>query len=855
MESFKDRLRFMKVQQDGLIKEYEALIAEYESHDLVNENEHLKKEYEKHKLALVDLKTQVGKLQEENVELKVTLTEQILNEKLGILSLSRQKLQTYFSSKSLTHTDRLTAFEMETKRHIQQLYQTAARQLGEDKADLSSQIGALSAELNERVLAQRQRLRESEIALNSRMDNGLHDFASEEISEEVLERRRKQNQIEMKIGLGWINKLGILLLILAVGAAFRYSYSNWFTGYMKGGAFFLLGLLMLGGGEWLYRKGKGTFALGLLGGGISVLYGSIFYSYFLLDIISIYVGLSLSVLVTLTAVLLSLRYESRSICALGLIGGYLPLYSYLGAFGLSGNAVYVAMGYLFLLNLFILLISFRKRWNVVNYISYLFNTPSMLILIALSDSNGMNMIYAVLTFAMYLGITLWYPFKYRSKLSWWDFSLLGCNTFISCLTLYLLFLDAGLKAYNGALALLFCLLYLGLGRGIEKLMPQEKESMLLFYATSLTFGILMIPFQFGAAWWSIGWLIEGVVLTLFGNLNRFKGMERAGWGILTLCLVMFFGLNVPIQLSIANEWLNTTDAYFPLKYVFITAGMLIIAVWYAVQHNRKDVLQRSEPYEITLALWFKYAALLNFWIYGLYESRRLYRLAVPEDFSHRTFYNLLLSALLTIILAYVLPKVKVLYDTIVKYFVRLLFGIGYAICLVITVGLPSLQNDLSRNTGADYIALGILIIFNIFVWFSGRDLLITLLKREYKSMEIYPVFMGVYLLGIITAFLGVQLQLNDAGLIFSLVYLLIAVLFIMYGFRKRYVYIRRFGLGLTLLATGKLLLYDLGLLNTGSKIIAYASFGICLLGISYLYQKVSNKMEEGQAATENVTKG
>lgn len=530
MESFKDRLRFMKVQQDGLIKEYEALIAEYESHDLVNENEHLKKQYEKHKLALVELKTQVGKLQEENTELKVTLTEQILDEKLGILSLSRQKLQTYFASKSLAHTDRLTDFEMDTKRHIQRLYQTAARQLGEDKAELSSRLGALSVELNERVLAQRQRLRESEIALNSRMDNGLHDFASEEISEEVLERRRKQNQIEMKIGLGWINKLGILLLILAVGAAFRYSYSNWFTGYMKGGAFFLLGLLMLGGGEWLYRKGKGTFALGLLGGGISVLYGSIFYSYFLLDIISIYVGLSLSVLVTLTAVLLSLRYESRSICALGLIGGYLPLYSYLGAFGLSGNAVYVAMGYLFLLNLFILLISFRKRWNVVNYISYLFNTPSMLILIALSDSNGMNMIYAVLTFAMYLGITLWYPFKYRSKLSWWDFSLLGCNTFISCLTLYLLFLDAGLKDYNGALALLFCLLYLGLGRGLEKLMPQEKESMLLFYATSLTFGILMIPFQFGAAWWSIGWLVEGVVLTLFGNLNRFKGMERAGWG-------------------------------------------------------------------------------------------------------------------------------------------------------------------------------------------------------------------------------------------------------------------------------------------------------------------------------------
>lgn len=84
----------------------------------------------------------------------------------------------------------------------------------------------------------------------------------------------------MKIGLNWINRLGILLLILAVGAGFRYSYSTWFNDYMKGSAFFLLGAIMLGGGEWLFRKGRGAFALGLIGGGVSVLYGSVFYSYF-----------------------------------------------------------------------------------------------------------------------------------------------------------------------------------------------------------------------------------------------------------------------------------------------------------------------------------------------------------------------------------------------------------------------------------------------------------------------------------------------------------------------------------------------------------------------------------------------
>ncbi|MFD2881483.1 hypothetical protein ACFTAO_45385 [Paenibacillus rhizoplanae] len=54
---------------------------------------------------------------------------------------------------------------------------------------------------------------------------------------------------------------------------------------------------------------------------MSVLYGSIFYSYFLLEIIGLWAGIGLSVLVTLSAVLLSLRYESRTICSMGLVGG------------------------------------------------------------------------------------------------------------------------------------------------------------------------------------------------------------------------------------------------------------------------------------------------------------------------------------------------------------------------------------------------------------------------------------------------------------------------------------------------------------------------------------------------------
>lgn len=117
------------------------------------------------------------------------------------------------------------------------------------------------------------------------------------------------------------------------------------------------------------------------------------------------------------------------------------------------------MGYLFLLNLLILLVSFRKRWVVVQYISFLLNTPLMIVLAWLSESAVASMMYAVITFAMYLGMTLWVPFRLKTKLSWLDFSLLALNTVVSCSVLYSLFGDAGLDDYKGLLALVFCLVY------------------------------------------------------------------------------------------------------------------------------------------------------------------------------------------------------------------------------------------------------------------------------------------------------------------------------------------------------------------------------------------------------------
>lgn len=839
MEDFKDRLHMIRREQHKLLKEYQILIEDYEASDIVLENEVLRKKFEEYQARCIHLEERVRHIEQENGKLRTSLTEQMLSEKANMIRISREKLETYFTARTTEGQNRLTAFEYGAKNRVDHLVQQAAHELKEDRDEIVARLRLFSEEIRDRIMEQRRRFQEAEQDWLHQTTSELRQLEEEEISEETMQKRMKQNQFEMKLGLNWINKLGILLIILGVGAAFKYSYSNWFTGNMKGVVFFLLGMLMLAAGEWLYRKQKQTFALGILGGGISVLYGSIFYSYFLLEIIGMYTGIGLSVLVTVTAVLLSLRYESRTICSFGLVGGYLPLFSYMAANGLEGNAVYIAMGYLFLLNLLILLVSLRKRWVIVQYISFLLNTPLMVVLAWLSANAAVSMMYAVITFAMYLGMTLWVPFRLKAKLSWLDFSLLALNTVVSCSVLYALFGDAGLDDYKGLLALVFCLVYGGLGQWVSRHIPAEKQTKILFYATSLTFAILMVPFQFGVRWLSMGWLIEAVLLTLCGFRYRLKELERAGWGILLLCLGAFFFVDFPIYLLSGFE----TD-YFGLKYTLITLGMLIVTVFYAIQFSHPDAFKNNHLYEMRIMQGFKYAALVNVYLYLLYEAGHWYDIAVSDGFPHYILYKILLYTLVSLVLAYFLPKVKLLYDRIIKYYSLALYIIGYALGLLVTVTVPTLHDYYAQNTAADYVALVVLAAFNVLVFFSSRDFLNALMTRHYRSTELYPVIMGVYLLGIVTAFLGVQFRLGDAGLVFSLVYLLLAILYIVYGFLKRVVYIRRFGLGLTLLSTGKLLLYDLHLLTAGSKIVAYFSFGVALLAISYIYQKVSNRMGE-----------
>lgn len=840
--AFQEELANLRQKQEELLRDYAAVVRNYQGSNLVQENEALQQAVTESKTKIEELRKRFQQAAEENSQLRLSLKEQILDEKLSILKLSREKLATYFAAAGGQHEDGLTRLERAAKAEMDTLKQAALRNLDATQGEFTAELDQLALKLQTAIRSRRELFDKQQARVLGGLDARLDELAAEPVSEEVIAKRIRQNELEMKIGLNWVNKLGIILILFGIGAAAQFTYSTWFNEYMKGSFFFLTGGLMLVCGEWFYRRGKDIFATGLLGGGVAVLYCGVFYSYFLLKIIPLNAGLALSLLVTAATVVLSVRYRSRTVCCLGLVGGYLPFFTYVFAFGLRGDAFYAAMGYLLVLNAAVLLISFRHKWNIATYISMAFHIPSLIYLVFGAPAAVAGIVYAVLTFGAYLGIILAYPLTYKQGLSRVDTAALGLNTFISCLVLYALFSTAGWGGYHGLLALGFAVVYGGLARLAEQRMPGEKYTSVLFYATALTFAVLMIPFQFGVRWMSMGWLVQSILLIIGGLRYRIARLEKSGWLIFGLCLAAFYivdWLRLPFFIS--------KTAFFDYRYTAVMAGMLTVTGCYL-----RDMQQDSAGRFFALAAkiqLFKYFTLANLWVYLVYISGEFYYHWVPAGF-YADFYHRTLTAAVTIALAYGMPKVRLIYDMKVQWFSWSLYGVALALCLWENLATPLLRGVTADRT-AEYLALGVLVFYNLVVLAGFRAVLPGVLQKKYANLELYPLLLVILLLGDTTMFLVGQFHLASTNLLFSLIYLLVGIGSIQYGFRQKFIYVRRFGLGLALLATAKLFVYDLHFLSLLHKIFAYFCFGIVLLGISYLYQRLKTGAEGKDHAKES----
>lgn len=826
--SLTDNLMRMILQQKETLTALEEEVRGIAQNDFMKENASLKEELQEVKEKSLQAQHALKGLKDENGALKNALYEQIYNEKIKILQGTTNKMDLYFKANYEGEQNRLMQLEQSVRTRIDQMVAVLRDNRIDAEDEIYRKVDELSILLNEKVTMARTEFAKTTGVFSENEKQELEALRGERITDSTIKQVAKKNNIESFIGLNLINKLGIFFIIIGVIAVSQLTYMQ-MSDILKGILMFSLGAVMLVAGEVMSRKNANIFSLGITSGGVAVLYVALSVSYFGLKILDMYPAIALCVLITGGAFVLSQRYHSQTIAAFALIGGYLPIFSITGDFAM----VYGAMIYFVVLNLLALMVSFHKKWLVATYIGFFFNAAGT-IYITINMTNHiyrnsfgihhvLTILYILFAFVIYTLIPIMGTYMEKLKFKKADVILMGINTFISSITLYGVFYTFGLRDFDGLLAVVFALIYLGIGWLVDKKFKNEKHTKALFYLTGLAFVVLIIPFQFGKMWLTLGWLAEGVLLTSYGILTNEKSFKRYGFIINSLCLFSFLCFDF------------SYGHLFPYKYLAVTLGSLIILSAY---------IYKRALFGNYVNL-YKYATIINLWFYSLYLIFKIPALL------NRTLFNTFdsgyiresLAIAATLLIACIAPRVKILSDKGIKIISMCLYGFGILWMFFLNSNAPLIH--VTTKVPISLILLGtlFLLIMGMLSLFALHDFVKYLVMERKLGVEWYPLLVSFYFVLILSQNLITQYHIAFISASISIIYVLTALFWIVFGFMRRYALMRRYGLGLSFLAVAKLFILDLSNLTKGYQIISYFAFGLALIAISLVYQYFNKRLE------------
>jgi uncharacterized membrane protein len=179
---------------------------------------------------------------------------------------------------------------------------------------------------------------------------------------------RGSMELEALVGGNWLLMIGIFAIVLGCLYFLKLVFDNrWIgdTGRVLIGSF--SGLAFLYAGERFQRNEYKLYGQAIAGGGISILYLSLYASYNFYSLLPQSSAFFLMALVTAVASLLSARYSSKTLAVLGALGGILTPYW----LSTDTNNQIGLLGYLLILDSGMGLLALWRSWPFLNVLSFI----------------------------------------------------------------------------------------------------------------------------------------------------------------------------------------------------------------------------------------------------------------------------------------------------------------------------------------------------------------------------------------------------------------------------------------------------------------------------------------------------
>lgn len=664
--------------------------------------------------------------------------------------------------------------------------------------------------------------------------------------------------LEKFIGENLISKIGIAILVLAIGFFVKYAIDNdWIGKEGRVGIGILCGAILVYIGHRL-RKSYQAFSSVMIGGGLAIFYFTIALAFHQFALFGQTTTFIIMVVITAFAVVLSRINDRQELAIIALVGGFAtPIMASNG--GGNYHALFI---YLIILNAGLLAIAYNKSWRLLNILAFAFTAILFSAWIYSLDEKNIltpakwGLIYASVFYAMFFLINIAYNIRQNKAFIASDFGILLANNclYFSAGLYFLTVMEA--TEYRGLFTAIIAVINLAASYLLFRNRKVDKNILYLLIGITLSFISLTAPIQLNGHNITLFWAAEAVLLFWLYRKSSIQLVRLASmlvWFAMIISLLMDFekvyGLLTPGLPVITNRGFITGIIAAISSFLLFRLSSL---------QDQPEIPVRSFP-SIGSSV-YRIVGLVILYLSGMLE--------IDHQFSvyyHGTQLNLLYMLLFTYAfgMALYLTSRRNAVTKEKVYFLAILPSVCIAIYIFTVSDVFAIQRNMLYS-GKNLMHFNTHWISAAFVAFLIYSLIQTL-KKNNKTFEPVSVPATWLICAAIVVFANVESHLAINLIYYSpatslekiqrifiktgmpIVWGLCSFGFMWFGMKYKFRTLRIVSLSLFLLILLKLFLFDIRNIPVAGKIAAFFSLGVLLLVISFMYQRLKKIIIEDES--------
>lgn len=649
--------------------------------------------------------------------------------------------------------------------------------------------------------------------------------------------------LEKFIGENLVSKIGIAILVLAIGFFVKYAIDNEWIGPVGRVAVGLVAGGILVGIAHHLRNSYKAFSSVLIGGGMVVFYFTIALAYHQFQLLPQTAAFISMIVITAFAVLLALLYNRQELAIISMLGGFAT--PFLLSNG-SGN-YHALLIYLIILNTGLLIVAYNRAWRLLNVLAFICTTLIYAAWLA-TAADGVAQhryafIYSTVFYLLFFSINIAHNIKSGKAFVASDFGILLANT---CLYftggLYCLYqMDAA--SYKGLFAAGMGVFNLAASYALFRNKKIDTNVLYLLIGITLTFVSITAPLQLHGSYITLFWSSEAVLLYWLytkSNISLIRLASLAVWACMLISLLLDWknvyadaGIYLPVFINkgftttlysaitslVLSRLLfkNKEDAFYTMVVGVAGIVLLYMTGLLEIMHQVKHHLPASYIYVLYMLLYTMVFILL---------CVQLLTKMVWLQFTQTA--GIILRAAAVLIFLFCLPTSAAVQAHMLQsaqgqihFIAHWLSAIGAAICMYQLIQQARRHNSIQDNPLLSWIfCIAILIYLTTEVQFICN----TLFYNQNISLE------------------RIQQVYVKTG--WPILWALASFAFMWLGMQHKYRPLRIISLTVFTVTLLKLFLYDISNIPMAGKIAAFFCLGVILLIVSFMYQRLKKIIAE-----------